>query len=153
MSFVRFRAHRLAKARAVCGRQDRTLAETRRTRVVVRQSRPAVRRSGLAKHRDDRERVFALRLVREIGQNHLGAQAIERKALEKIAGFLARRVEKKALAVLHDKKIEQDLALRRQKRAEAGRAGHDLRHVAGDEALQEAAGFIAGNGKDNAVGE
>jgi len=68
-----------------------------------------------------------------------------------------RAVQQEAAALaggrLGDQEIDDDLALRRQQRAEARRAGLEPRHIGGDEPIEKAARVLAGDLDHATVGK
>ncbi len=91
------------------------------------------------------------RLVRR--HRHLGAQAVDRQSLEQRAALLGLAVQPAALLAPDDEEVVEQPALRRQQRAEARLAGPERLHVLGQQALQEAAPILAGDGDQGAVGQ
>ena len=81
--------------------------------------------------------------LRQVLADHLGAQFVEVELLHQRRRQRPRAIEEKAAAVLGrrfgDDEIDDDLALRRQQRGEAGWPGRDLGHVVGDKPVEKRA--------------
>ena len=93
----------------------------------------------------------------QVLDRHFGAQLVEAQPSCEVRHQRARRVEQEAAAALlrrrHDDEIEQDLALRRQQRAEAGLPGTEFLHVGGDQPLEEARRIVAADVDDPSIGQ
>ena len=85
--------------------------------------------------------------VGQIFDRDLGAQLVEAElvgeALRQRAGAIDQETAAMAGRGLGDQEIDDDLALRRQQRAEPAEAGPQQRHVGGDEAVEKVAGILA----------
>ena len=95
--------------------------------------------------------------LRQILDDHLGAQLVEVEPFDQRRSERARAIEKKAAAVgrlrfPHDE-IDDDLALRREQRAKSGLRRRRLRDVGGHEPVEEFAGNVAGDFDNAAVGK
>jgi hypothetical protein len=91
---------------------------------------------------------------REVGCGRdvdLGAEAVERQALEQIGRARRGAVDEKALIALGDEKLEQDLALGGQQRGIDAAAGPAILHVIADETLQKGACFRTADCDERAV--
>ena len=131
------------------GRDQDTPAELFAARIGKRQVRLD---GGLAvPHREH------AKTVRQILDNDLGAQLVEVKLLHEIASQRPRAIEEEAAAVLRwrlgDDEIGDDLALRRQQRAEARRPGLEVENVGGNKPVQKAPGAVTGDFDHATVGE
>src|SRR6185295_5295484 len=76
-----------------------------------------------------------------------------REALQQRVARRSRTVNQQGGIAFHQKEIEQDFSLWRQKRCIESLARFQAFDIVGDQPLQEGAGFGSGDGDDRAVGE
>src|SRR5581483_281028 len=84
----------------------------------------------------------------------LRAKLVETESLDEIDGDASRNIQAvAAIGAPGDEKIEENLPLRRQKRAPARLPGWQFRYLAGDQVLQEPGRVFPGDGNHRSVGK
>ena len=138
-----------AAARGKMRRQHHAQAERRQPRIGIAQAkfcRAAAVPGG--EHAEHRGEIFDDHLRAEFVDVEFGNQCDAKRPLhveEEAAAILRRR--------LGDDEIGDDLALRRQQRAEARRPGLELENVGGDKPMQKVPRAVTGDFDHAAVGE
>jgi hypothetical protein len=123
-------------------------AERRKARIVADERGVQFRLRAVAPAGHDAQRAG------EILDRNLGAQLVETQPLGEVGRLRPRAIEVKgAVCPCEDDKVEQDLALRAEQRAEARLSGDDAVEVAGQQPVEEGLGLLAAHPDDAAIGK